>query len=161
MAHIHTEPGQIDFCVNIYVVYQDKVLLRMHEKYHRLLTPGGHIELDETPEDAAVREVKEEVGLEVTLWTGNREEFEHGFTREEYRELIPPYFMNVHKIDDAHRHMSLSYFALSESDTIQEPETEEKSGGCRWYTKEELLAASDIDLSTKHYSLKALALLST
>ena len=61
MAHIHTEPGQIDFVVNVYVVYKNKVLLRFHEKYFLWLSVGGHVELNETPEVAAVREVKEEV----------------------------------------------------------------------------------------------------
>lgn len=161
MAHIHTGSGQIDYCVNVYVVYQNKVLLRLHEKYHRWLTPGGHVELNETPEDAALREVKEEVGLDVKLYTENKDNFSHGFTDDIYRELVPPIFMNVHKIDEHHRHLSLSYFACADIDAVQEPDSGEKSGGCKWLTKEDLLAAEDIDQGTKHYALKALELLAS
>lgn len=162
MPHIHTESGQIDCCVNVYVVYKNKVLLRFHEKYRMWITPGGHVELDEVPEDAAVREVKEEVGLDVSIWSGNKEEVENPYPREpgRYRELIPPMNMNIHDISPEHRHMTLAYFALAASDAIIEPDTDEKSGGCRWLTREELIADREVDVATKHYALKALDLLS-
>jgi ADP-ribose pyrophosphatase YjhB (NUDIX family) len=69
MSHIHEK---IDFTVGVFVVYKDKVLLRKHDKYNLWLCVGGHIELDEDPNEAALREVKEEVGLDVTLWNGNQ-----------------------------------------------------------------------------------------
>lgn len=157
MPHIHTQPGQIDYCADAYIVHQDKVLLRFHEKYKTWLVPGGHVELDETPEDAAVREAKEEVGLDIELWKGSKPDT----SLPGYRELIPPAFMNVHKINEEHRHFSLAYFATTTTDKIQEPETEEKSGGCRWFTREELLAEDGINSTTKLYALKALEVLSS
>lgn len=159
MPHIHARPGEIDLCVNVYVVYKNKVLLRFHEKYHMWITPGGHVELDEVPEDTAVREVKEEVGLDIRLWTGNKTDLTKGYAEHGYRELTPPLFMNVHKISDEHRHMSLAYFATADSDIIIEPDTYEKSGGCLWLTQEELQTHPDIDLATKVYATKALELL--
>lgn len=123
------------------------------------ITPGGHVELDEVPEDTALREVQEEVGLDVTLWSGNKEQVSPPTDDPSYRELIPPYFMNVHAIPPDHRHMSLAYFASASSDKIVEPDTHEKSGGCRWLTREELIADQEVDAATKHYALKALELL--
>jgi len=64
MPHIH---DKIDFTVEVFVVYNKKVLLRKHDKYKKWLSVGGHIELDENPNEAAIREVKEEVGIEVEL----------------------------------------------------------------------------------------------
>lgn len=54
MAHIHEK---IDFTVEVFVVFQNKVLLRKHDKYKIWLSVGGHIELDEDPNQAALREV--------------------------------------------------------------------------------------------------------
>ena len=64
MAHIHEK---IDFTVAIFVVHDGKVLLIHHRRLDKWLPLGGHIELDEDPEIAALREAKEESGLEVEL----------------------------------------------------------------------------------------------
>ena len=60
MPHIHKK---IDFTVEVFVVYKDKVLLRMHDKHHIWLSVGGHIELGEDPVEAAKREVKRKLSL--------------------------------------------------------------------------------------------------
>ena len=64
MPHIHEK---IDFTVAIFVVHDGKVLLIHHRKLDKWLPLGGHIELDEDPEQAALREAKEESGLDVEL----------------------------------------------------------------------------------------------
>ena len=72
MPHIHEK---IDFTVEVFIVHKDKVLLRMHDKYKKWMSVGGHIELHEDPVEAAHREVKEEVGLDIEL-VGNPRIFE-------------------------------------------------------------------------------------
>jgi len=47
--------------------------------------PKGNIETGETPEKAALREIKEETGLEVELLPGFREDVEYVYTRERRR----------------------------------------------------------------------------
>ncbi len=69
MPHIHEK---IDFTAEVFIVHKDRVLLRMHDKFKIWLSVGGHVELDEDPIEAAVREVKEEVGLDVTIVGGGR-----------------------------------------------------------------------------------------
>ena len=64
MAHIHEK---IDFTVAIFVVHDAKILLIHHRKLDKWLPLGGHIELEEDPEQAALRETKEESGLDVEL----------------------------------------------------------------------------------------------
>ena len=59
MAHIHEK---IDFTVAIFVVHDEKILLIHHRQLDKWLPLGGHIELDEDPEQAALREAKEESG---------------------------------------------------------------------------------------------------
>ena len=80
------------------------------------MSVGGHIELNEDPNEAVVREVKEEVGLKIRLFDDLKPK-----TREtkKYRELIPPKFMNRHWINSNHEHVTLVYFALSNSQKVK------------------------------------------
>lgn len=156
MPHTHINQGQIDYIAEVFVVYKDKVLIRLHDKYNVWVAPGGHIELDETPEEAAVRETKEETGLDVELYVGDMVSAEKGSGK--YKPLIPPMFMNVHKVNEDHRHISLVYFATAKTDVVIQPNTHEKTD-CRWLTKEDIIAAFDIDDTIKSYALKALEIL--
>lgn len=131
MPHIHEK---IDFVSDVFVVYQNKVLIRKHDKYDRWLPVGGHIELDEDPNVAAIREVKEEVGLDAEL-VGKLKKFEN--KEHSYKELLPPRYMHIHDIDSVHRHISLVYFAKSNSDKVVD-EGVEKSRGYKWFTKQDL-----------------------
>jgi ADP-ribose pyrophosphatase YjhB (NUDIX family) len=131
MAHIHEK---VDFTVEVFVVYKDKVLLRKHDKYGIWLSVGGHIELHEDPNEAAVREVKEEVGLNVALYHDGAYPLTE---RDGYKTIIPPRFMNKHRIKPSHEHVTLVYFATSDTDNLVLSETE-KSPACRWFTLPEL-----------------------
>ena len=103
MAHIHEK---IDFTVAIFVVRAGKVLLIHHRKLDQWLPLGGHIELDEDPEQAALREAKEESGLDVEL-LGERPPT----TGPGTRALIAPRFLDIHRISDTHEHIGMIYWA--------------------------------------------------
>lgn len=49
------------------VVHQQKVLLVQHAKLAIWLAPGGHIDEHELPHQAALREVKEETGIDALI----------------------------------------------------------------------------------------------
>ena len=103
MAHIHEK---IDFTVAIFIVHDDKVLLIHHRKLDKWLPLGGHIELDEDPEQAALREAKEESGLDVEL-LGERPPT----TSPGTRALIAPRFLDIHRISETHEHIGMIYWA--------------------------------------------------
>ena len=110
MAHIHEK---IDFTVAIFVVHNGKVLLIHHRKQDKWLPLGGHIELDEDPEMAALREAKEESGLEVEL-VGERPPT----TEPGTRALIAPRFLDIHRITETHEHIGLIYWARPKNGTL-------------------------------------------
>ena len=103
MAHIHEK---IDFTATIFVVHNGKVLLIHHRNLNKWLPLGGHIELDEDPETAALREAKEESGLDVELLGERPPTTEPGT-----RALIAPRFLDIHRISDTHEHIGMIYWA--------------------------------------------------
>lgn len=110
MAHIHEK---IDFTVAIFIVQAAKVLVVHHRKLNKWLPLGGHIELDEDPEQAALREAFEESGLEVEL-AGERPPT----TEPGTRALIAPRFLDIHRISPTHEHIGLIYFARPKGGTL-------------------------------------------
>jgi len=129
MAHIHEK---IDFAADTFIVNGDAVLLRMHDKYKTWFAPGGHVELDEDPSEAAIREAYEEVGLKVAL-VG---EIQQPLTGGDIEVLVPR-FINRHRINETHEHISFVYFATADTREITQGETE-ISEHIKWFTREEL-----------------------
>jgi 8-oxo-dGTP diphosphatase len=155
MPHIH---DKIDFTVEVYIIHNNKVLLRKHDKYKVWLSVGGHIELDEDSNQAAIREVKEEVGLDVELY---HDASYHVNVSEGYKDLIPPQFMNRHRINETHEHITLVYFAKSDTDKLILSETE-KAEDCRWFSKTELDDPKyQLKSYVRHYAKTALEKLLT
>lgn len=128
MPHIHE---LIDFTVAIFVVHEGRVLVIHHRKLDRWLPLGGHIELDEEPEIAALREAKEESGLDVELLGERPPTTEPGT-----RALIAPRFLDIHRINDTHEHIGMIYFALVKGGSLDL--AAEEHHDIRWVTAEEL-----------------------
>ena len=93
------------FTVAVFVVSRKKVLLHRHRKLGMWLPPGGHIEKDELPDEAAVREVLEETGVEVELVGERREDVEDPV------QLHRPAGVQLENIGPGHQHIDLIYFA--------------------------------------------------
>ncbi len=132
MAHIHEK---IDFTASIYIVFENKVLLHKHKKLGIWLPPGGHIELDEDPNQAAIREAKEETGLDIEL-IGNPTAGLAAMTGRV--DLIPPKFLNRHFFDKntgEHEHVDSVYFARAKSADARH---EIEGGDIRWFSKEDI-----------------------
>lgn len=128
MTHIH---DLIDFSVVAYIVHDQNVLLVHHKQLGEWLPVGGHVELDEDPEEAILREIQEECGLDVEL-VGTRP----AFSDADVKPLIAPQFLDIHRINDTHRHVGMVYFARGTSDAIVLKEDEHH--GIRWFFPKEL-----------------------
>ena len=147
MPHIHEK---IDFTVAIVVVHQRKVLLIHHRSLDMWLPLGGHIELGEDPEAAALREAKEESGLDVEL-LGTRPPT----TGPGSRALIAPRFLDIHRIIDTHEHIGMIYWARPRNGQLTLSASEHHD--IRWCSSDDLDALQPpMSDAVKWYCRKAL-----
>ena len=104
------------------------VVLLIRDSYKNWGFPKGHLEHGERPEDAAVREVREETGL--------------GAVR-----LCAP----IHTIDWYFRfrgrliHKVCHFFLMEAEDTVTNPQADEGITACRWERFDEAVALVSYD----------------
>ncbi|HRA46493.1 MAG TPA: NUDIX domain-containing protein [Thermomicrobiales bacterium] len=97
-----------DWGVAVLVVRDQQILLHWHAKLHRWLPPGGHIEPNELPDEAAVREVHEETGVAIKLVGPHPHQvMQHG----QPQPLIRPLGIQLATIRPDHQHIDLVYLA--------------------------------------------------
>lgn len=147
MPHLHTEPGHHDVTVSAFIVRlpgderadgQDEplVLVHWHRKLNSLLQPGGHIELDETPWAALVREIQEEAGylpeqLAVLQPRLTPLDISHSVVHP------VPFTIGTHAIPGNHFHSDLAYALVTSDEPARKP-AEGESGDLRWLTLTQL-----------------------
>ena len=147
VPHIHEK---IDFTVAVFVVHGDKVVLVHHRKLNQWLPIGGHIELDEDPEAAALRETKEESGLDIEL-VGERPPT----GGEGTRALIAPRFLDIHRINPGHEHIGMIYWARPKSQTLTL--CSEEHHAIRWCSRDDLQSLRPpVSQAIRWYCLQAL-----
>ena len=131
MPHIHKH---YDFVVSAFIVHQNKVLLVHHKQANAWLPVGGHIELDEDPEQALYREIQEESGIKADDLILLYSEKPADTKRTKY--LVTPNALDVHKINKTHKHIGLTYFLHSKTNQISLAANEHND--IRWFKQSEL-----------------------
>jgi len=152
--HPPVAPGDIlrHFTVAVFVVHERRVLLHYHRKLGKWLPPGGHIEDNELPDDAAIREVLEETGIRAML-VGPR-----ALPIDDPRQLIVPAGIQVERIYPGHEHIDLVYFAHPDPDDVRAAEVDAalaESDRVGWYAFAEL-AALGVNDEIQAWSQRAL-----
>lgn len=139
------------FTTTVYIVCEDKVLLHKHKKFDLILPVGGHLDRDELPCDCALREAKEEAGLDIELYNSNSIG-ENDFS--ESSELNRGEHLNLHNINEFHQHMDFVFFARSSSFDFKPKVGESKE--LSWFSYEEIKESNYLKENVKVYALEAL-----
>ncbi len=147
------------FTVSIFIVHKDKVLLHVHKRAKKILPLGGHIEPNELPEEACMREVQEESGLKINLYNPQNVSLNNACSLDGERLLVNPIYTILSEITSEHYHIDLVYYATAESFYLIPGYGE--SNLLIWYNKEELKSANNIQHNILNMAKEALEILGT
>ncbi len=152
---------QRHFTATAFVIDSKKrTLLLWHKRLQRWMPPGGHIDANETPEEAAARECKEETNLDVEI-IGDRSVNLFSKNPREGRMLTKPFAMLLEEIpaspergEAAHQHMDFLFIArpIDESQVLKMAASE--SNEMRWFLRHEVEAldeTTEIFANVKEY----------
>ena len=128
------------YTATVYILQDDKVLLIFHKKFQKWLPPGGHLEPGELPSEGAIREAKEETGLEIEIIPQENIWIEKRWNGGSFER---PYLCLIENIparpgEEAHQHVDFIYIGKPVGGL--ENLNEEETSGLRWFTKEDLLS---------------------
>lgn len=151
MPHIHTQPGQHDITTSAFIIRMindvPHMLLHLHKKHGKLLQPGGHVELHETPWQAIAHELEEETGysldeLDILQPSGM-------ITSLPGIVMHPvPSTLNTHRIDnqqEAHYHTDMAFTFVAAAPPTRKPQ-EGESQDLRWLTLGDIDSLDDSEI---------------
>lgn len=157
MPHIHTDPGQHDHTVSIYLFRTDlgepKVLLHLHRKAGIYAQFGGHIELDETPWQAATHELEEEAGYklsEVQLLQPHERMTNVGSAVVHPQPVVHVTMNNYY--DQTHFHTDVAYAMIASQPPAEKP-AENESAELKLFTRDEIATLEKTDEITRSIAL--------
>ena len=142
------------FTATTIIVHKKKVLLHLHKKLDIWLPVGGHLDRDELPEVAALREIEEESGLDARLYNPDKQ-IEIG----DVKQLFRPMHILLEEINQFHQHIDFIYYATSESNILS-PKNGETTD-LKWFSAEEIKNLDGAPENVKVLSLEAINLLNT
>ncbi len=128
------------FTATGFVVHGSRTLLHWHKRLQQWMPPGGHIEPDEDPVQAVLREIQEETGAtaEIIPSVSTLPFTDPG-------QLQPPYTIlveDIHAPGDTHQHIDLIYFCRL-ADGAPDPTL----GDFHWVNEDTLRSGQPLDLA--------------
>ena len=120
-----------DLVVAGYIFHKDKFLLIHHRKLDLWLPVGGHINENETPDEALLREIKEEVGIDAEIINNNDLAVEGNAKKN----LAIPFNVNVHSAGD---HEHCCFFYVCRANNINNLKINDEIKNFGWFSKSDL-----------------------
>ena len=124
-----------------FLVDGDRTLLLWHQRLQAWVPPGGHLEANEDPLSAVLREIREETGLEAeVLSLGQTFPFSYP------GQIAPPYTILLEdspEPGEPHKHMDLIYFCRPANNASLRPP---QGAAVTWVDEDALHSNQPIDL---------------
>lgn len=118
------------------IINKGKTLLLKHKKLGVWLYPGGHIEENEIPTEAAVREAKEETGYRISIVGTKPLRFKEKGVAEEKPMPLCILYETVPYKTGTHMHFDNVY--LGKITGKKSKISDEESGELRWFSQKEI-----------------------
>ncbi len=128
------------FTATGFVVQGDRTLLHWHKRLQQWMPPGGHIEPDEDPVQAVLREIREETGAAAEVISAGPLPFPYP------GQLQPPYTILVEdsaEPGEPHQHIDLIYFCRLADSAAPDPSL----GEFHWVDEGALRSRQPLDLA--------------
>ena len=145
------------FTATVYIVESGAVALHHHDRLGIRVPPGGHVDRDELPHEAGLREVDEETGLNATLLDDTEP-----VGAPDGRVLPQPRHQMLYDIDVhgdgevSHQHIDHVYYARVGTREIDPAGDDEADPSVwAWYDRSGL-RTSDLDPDTVQLALEAI-----
>lgn len=135
-----------EFTATVFILHQNQVLLLFHKKLQKWLPPGGHLEPNELPPEAAIREAFEETGLHIDLLSQENLWIQEKWNGKSFER---PYMCLLEHIPErvnepAHQHIDFIYVGKPKEKV--ELNTQE-THNLQWFSLEEVSAlTTDVDI---------------
>ncbi len=144
------------FTAKVFVVEGGATALHHHDRLGIRVAPGGHVDRDELPHEAGLREVREETGLDAELVTDRPD------VESPAGDPLPqPRYQMLYDVDVlpdgevVHQHVDHIYFARVGSRDIDPGPGEAPADAWDWYTPSEL-RESGADPDTVRFGVEAI-----
>ncbi|MDS0293311.1 NUDIX hydrolase [Halogeometricum luteum] len=145
------------FTATVYIVNDGAVALHRHDRLGIRVPPGGHVDRDELPHEAGLREVREETGLDPELLD------ETDPVDAPAGEVLPdPRHQMLYDVDAredgrvVHQHVDHVYYATVDAREVAPAgDGEANAEVWAWYDEADL-RESDVDPDTVQFALEAI-----